>query len=504
MRVLIVDDERQTRESIRRHVGWEKWGIADVDLARDGQDALERVRGQRYDIAICDIRMPRLDGIRFAQHLFESQPDCRVIFLSGYADKEYLFSAIRLHAVAYVEKPFEVAELERAIDEAVAQIASQKRPRDSGGDRVMQERRAALALDMLQAREAPARDLCARLREAGLPAECQGVTTAILSLEIPAGAADRVAIQREQSLATLANRFNAPSHNYMLCAREGTGIVAHLLAGQQEVPPVVSLLIDAAGQLAGGDCRVLAGIGETAPGPEGAPQSYAQARKALERTFFTEATTVYFARMEALAVYKPNPYRLEGLASAVHMGNGAKAAGIVADLFAELKGGDISPRAACDVVLSALGRLPEYDPVRDAATTQACQHIDMLEQLVRARIDDALVKSTLYGGDNRTVREVMEVIHAEYSNPRLSIAGIAHRVYLTPNYLSHVFKKETGKTINAYIAQYRVAVAERMLGDPSLHLYEIAIRSGFGSVENFSRIFKKVKGVLPSVQRKKL
>ena len=63
------------------------------------------------DLIISDIRMPGMYGTELCRAYRQWLPDCQIIFVSGYSDKEYLTSAIRLGAVSYIEKPIDVEDL---------------------------------------------------------------------------------------------------------------------------------------------------------------------------------------------------------------------------------------------------------------------------------------------------------------------------------------------------------------------------------------------------------
>ena len=100
MRILIADDEELTRKGIISSVDWETLGISDIDHADDGIHALECAKRAQPNNLLTDVRMPRMDGIELAKRLREQDPDCPVIFMSGYSDKEYLKAAINLKAVS--------------------------------------------------------------------------------------------------------------------------------------------------------------------------------------------------------------------------------------------------------------------------------------------------------------------------------------------------------------------------------------------------------------------
>ena len=119
IKLLLVDDEIETREGLRDFIPWEELKIDEVQLSSDGADGIELSAIFKPDIIITDIRMRKVNGIEFATKIREFLPNCKIIFISGYSDKEYLKSAIQLKAISYVEKPINLEEIKAAIEEAV-------------------------------------------------------------------------------------------------------------------------------------------------------------------------------------------------------------------------------------------------------------------------------------------------------------------------------------------------------------------------------------------------
>ena len=105
--LLIVEDETFTREGLLNHISWKNLEIKTVRTAANGRDALEIMKHFHPDIILTDIKMPHMNGIELVSNIRESDQDCKVIFLSGYSDKEYLLSAIALKAECFIEKPIE-------------------------------------------------------------------------------------------------------------------------------------------------------------------------------------------------------------------------------------------------------------------------------------------------------------------------------------------------------------------------------------------------------------
>ncbi|KQV52292.1 LytTR family DNA-binding domain-containing protein [Massilia sp. Root335] len=110
MRLLIVDDERPARAKLR-HLLAQQDGIAAVDEAADGIEALERIAAFRPDALLLDIEMPELSGIELAASLPEPAP--LVVFVTAY--ERYACQAFDADAIDYLLKPYDGERLGRAL-----------------------------------------------------------------------------------------------------------------------------------------------------------------------------------------------------------------------------------------------------------------------------------------------------------------------------------------------------------------------------------------------------
>lgn len=119
IKLLVLDDEYITRKGIINNINWSDLGVVLIEEARDGLEGLDMASRLKPDIIISDIRMPRMNGIEFCKQIREQIPECRIIFISGYSDIEYLKAAIHLNAISYIEKPISIEELQSVIKKAV-------------------------------------------------------------------------------------------------------------------------------------------------------------------------------------------------------------------------------------------------------------------------------------------------------------------------------------------------------------------------------------------------
>jgi two-component system, NtrC family, nitrogen regulation response regulator NtrX len=100
--ILIIDDEKAIRKALVEILTAEGYK---VDEAGDGEDGLKRFKDKTYDVVLCDIKMPKLDGIEFLQKASESNPDIPIIMISGHGNIETAVEAVKTGAFDYISKP---------------------------------------------------------------------------------------------------------------------------------------------------------------------------------------------------------------------------------------------------------------------------------------------------------------------------------------------------------------------------------------------------------------
>src|SRR5215204_102404 len=100
--ILIIDDEKAIRKTLSEILSYEGYKIEE---ASDGEEGLKKFREKSYDVVICDIKMPRLDGLEFLDKAREANPDVPVIMISGHGTIETAVEAVKKGAYDYISKP---------------------------------------------------------------------------------------------------------------------------------------------------------------------------------------------------------------------------------------------------------------------------------------------------------------------------------------------------------------------------------------------------------------
>jgi two-component system, NtrC family, nitrogen regulation response regulator NtrX len=100
--ILIIDDERAIRKTLGEILSYEGYKI---DEAGDGEEGLKKFAEKTYDVVICDIKMPKVDGIEFLEKAREINADVPVIMVSGHGNIDTAVEAVKKGAFDYVSKP---------------------------------------------------------------------------------------------------------------------------------------------------------------------------------------------------------------------------------------------------------------------------------------------------------------------------------------------------------------------------------------------------------------
>ncbi|MEP7065884.1 MAG: response regulator [Gemmatimonadota bacterium] len=116
-RLFVIDDEQTIRAAIIRYFTRHGWEVEEAEDGRAALDILLRSEADRFDVVMCDLRMPHLSGVELHRELREKRPDLvnRLIFSTGDVASSDAASFLASSQRPVVEKPFELARLEELI-----------------------------------------------------------------------------------------------------------------------------------------------------------------------------------------------------------------------------------------------------------------------------------------------------------------------------------------------------------------------------------------------------
>ncbi|MCP4750183.1 MAG: sigma-54-dependent Fis family transcriptional regulator [Proteobacteria bacterium] len=114
--ILVVDDDRGMREFLEIMLTQEGHSVR---CAGDGKKALEICKKHKFDLAITDLKMPKVDGIDFLKGVKELSPETMVILITAYASGDTAVTAMKEGAYDYIEKNFDIEDLKKIVQDAL-------------------------------------------------------------------------------------------------------------------------------------------------------------------------------------------------------------------------------------------------------------------------------------------------------------------------------------------------------------------------------------------------
>jgi two-component system, response regulator YesN len=524
-RFLIIDDEPVVREGIAQNIDWPAHGFELVGACRDGREGMEAIEHLHPDVVLTDICMPFVDGLELASFVTERYPSTKTILLTGYDEFEYAQEAIKLKVHDFLLKPITADELRAKLD-ALREEIDTERARQSRLETIRVQ--VAESLPLLRERllnrlvrtASTMPEIKRKLTMLDLELRGPWFAALICDVDSPDGAENELntiacqnAVVDVTSACDAAVGFATPN-DQMVVIVSGAGD----RDAESRALECAEAVSDRAARSFG--MTISVGVGGAAEGIEGLPQTYRDARTALEHRLVLgpgQIITVRQARGDPIELVETpeRPLRKE-FADALATGERALALSSLDRLLEWYRSGECSIES-CSAgmhrllagtleTLDALGidpgtlpeigrnpfgeleRLKTLDEMRTWFHTLAagvCTHLD------RRREDASHVKAT---SAERYIRD-------RHADSGLSLTQVCRDLAVSKSCFSPLFKTHTGMTFVEYLTAVRMEHAKELLSGTDLLTYEVAERVGFNDPHYFSLTFRKQCGLSPTEYR---
>jgi len=513
--LLITDDEFYTRQGIINMLPLEDLRISKVIEADDGVNALEKINSCAPDIVLTDVRMPRMNGIDMALEIRKKYPNCIIIFMSGYSDKEYLRAAIKLRAIQYVDKPIVMDELIYSLREAV-QICDEF---NKSTEIISDLNRNELALELTH-KHITRQDLDIKIEAANLVAVCSSKCITIVLRVFPEQNTDLDGINLiQQSILNKTDKlFDHFGLTYVRGYKNTQNLIIHLIHDTKHQNQTSSRFIS----------KILMQLSEIlTPYPHfisvGVPaknlynlyKSYTTAVLNLQDNFFIGANTITFFSDESKPVYIFDNRLVNAFEEYLLRKDFNEAKLIINNLtanFSKHNGTLISNvKNAFFCLILRLLQIASSKHVNvflklgtEQYIWEIISYIYTLKELNDFSLDCLNIYIDALDEDNKSsniVSIMKNYIETNSSSSDLTIDLISTHLHLTPSYLCLIFKQDTGKTINQYITECRIDKAKKYLKDVRIKISDAGLKSGYEDNNYFAKVFRKHTGLSPSEYR---
>lgn len=541
-RMLIVDDEKLILEGLAQLFTQENTAELAVYQASSAIEALSVLMQKKIDILLTDIRMPKMTGLELAEQVRERWPDCRIIFLTGYHDFDYIYEAVKQGAVRYVLKTEGDAKIFESVQETISELEESLRIESLLQQAVqLQKRQSAhyrslflsdLSEGLLQAEEfehSSFTDLDIPLRKE-LPIY-------LAAARLDEGLRRLKGTEKDHmfaALGALSERYLAPSvrftsysdsdcyfylfiqprddashtremmHTFLVGAFETIQRSADITlrlpvsfalldhpTGWMEAArdiPVLKLLF----YHYSGEERIILTQRSVAAITQPAVDRNDQALVGVQQQ--SSKIDLYLETGQKEALLQLVTMLREGLLFYAMEDHKALAAYTSYSLrfLINLNKFNLSEKPKAQALLNVL-----MNPIIHRTWDQA---VDVLKELAMIFFEYQYSQTRMVKSD--VIGKLKTYIHRNLVGD-LSLTNLSEQVYLNPEYTSRLFKQAEGVTLSDYITALKLEKAKELLNEPKLYIQDIASQLGFTTAGYFTRFFKKETGLTPQEFRTK-
>ena len=495
MKILIADDEDYTREGLMEEIDWEEFGIDEIMQAVNGEEALKIVQWFQPDIVLSDIRMPKMDGIAFAEEMVRLIPESKLIFISGYMETEYLKCDIRRSVIDYIEKPIDVTQVKKALRRAVEEIDREQKTREA--DQVNREFRQQKLYELLTHRDGDERTAKKLAGEVGFPMTGGYVCMAV---QFPRG--------RKNSGEELEEVLEMAS-----------GIGCRAIGIWQEdfcFEVILSYPEKTRYRLSPLYQRILGkwpesklAVGIEAGDYKNIYNSCKTARAAMNCAFYQPDRRMYEIDESILQKRYMEP-GIYGAFLRVLPEGSQKMSEWFQSLFADLASRKYYQKEQVYTLMVSLltavfrqypeisGRLSRFCGEEQLqAYILGMDSLGEMQAFTEKILGCVQEREEALTGLGRVVRGVLDYIAIHYGEEDLSTARIAEYFHFSPAYMNVLFKQEMKVTLKQYLSSYRLEQAKKLLEQDYWKITEIAEKCGYANANYFAKVFRDSTGMTP-------
>lgn len=496
--IAVVDDEERIRQGLAKLIALAGEQYRVTGIFASGLELLGQMDELQIDLVITDIKMPTMNGLELIERMKERSSNLKIAIVSGFDDFAFARQALRYGVEEYLLKPVDRGELEQLLRKVSDSLALEREKHHA-----MQESQLGLLL-FNEAKQLPKQ------------------------LRNDAGKALELSPLFSEPYAVFVIRGDMPSPETMLeTAASGWLTKWKLLEGDDSYALIVGMSSTDHAERAREIGQTLLhrlspefegriGGSDVFRGASWVREAYRQAELALQHAWYDVGRRVF-------ADYSHLPRRQHSVThllvlldrefqETMTISDFARAQQSIVKWFKSCKE-DTLPwselREGCETVLAFIHR---YVVVKSGETVAKQQGIkavnpqkfanfEAFSKVFLGEVEEQFALLQQYRQENRVIETVKAYILQHYTE-ELELSKLAEAVYLTPSYLSKLFKTETGETITDFLISVRIDRAKELLRDRSaLKTYEIGEKVGYADPAYFNKVFKKVVGCTPKEYR---
>ena len=529
MKVMFVDDQTSVLEGVATGVSFQKLGVENVRFASGTDSALTMLAEENTDLLFCDVEMPGRNGLELAREVRERWPETLIVLLTSHAEFEYAQESMRLGCFDYILQPAPYEAIEQLILKARQHIQEQRRHgriyeigsrmRTSG-----MELLDNLTLGLLNKNEEERREAIEMLGLLDYPLE-SGTPSRLLLFHFSGYRWAESALEGEKEVhRALSNAMKQSELSFSalhLSAVDHRGRFLMLLfpvdreheadLGDEGIRRMFDCL-----------CRAR---------PREPIQCCAGAKLPLDQQFRELRQLRDAAEGRASSdglLFLSSAGELPASPAAQLAGDSARWSSLLAtgqrrlflsEIEACLHSIETMPsgrgKALCDLHQRLTHVFFSYFYENGADVHQLFRSQYTYNEYMSSFSDPETMRVAVAYMMRQTeeleqtlapetnIEKAKNFISENLSNP-ITVKDVADHVYMSPEYFTKLFKRETGQNIKEYITQTKIAAAKDMLEHSSIPVGMVALELGYSNFSHFSQVFRKYEDISPSEYRSKM
>ncbi|NLX76098.1 MAG: response regulator [Clostridiaceae bacterium] len=547
--LLIVDDEPIIADGLFEVFQNLNTLELNVYKAYSGDEAIEILKKTRIDIVLTDIRMPGMSGLQLMEQIHRQWPKCRVIFLTGYNEFDYIYAAIQYKGVNYILKTEGYDKVIAAVENAVEDIEKSFRldaliqEAEKQMDAAKELLRGNFLNGVIKGRFYKNEINQRQFDELGIELNAsRDVIMLVGRLDnVPKGVPYSERNRRIYSVSLIAGEFFSSSVNYIYFTDENSYLIWLIQpregqdAGEnvswRECLTFVMGIIELIQKSCMESSRISVSFAlDDSPADWiDLPDRFNTLKMVLNYRFGQDSAMLLAGRgvmkedlkdiqEKAYEKLSTNRLQFEMLAETLEYGKKEDFFALMDELTGNLKTvksihntvaleqyssialvllsyinrWNILEKVAFRIGIHKLMRVDEHESWDDAVKylyDLGSILFEIQEQEQEERAQDVIGLIQKHINDNIHIQD------------ELSLIRLADLVHFNPSYLSRLFKQVVGMNISDYISDIRVKKAKQMLENPGIKISSVAESLGYGTATNFTRFFKKMTNMTPQEYR---
>ena len=500
--ILIVDDEKLERNGIKFLLKREKEEFRILE-ATNGKDAMGVLASNHVDILFSDVKMPYMNGLELVRQVRETNEDMEIVIFSGYNDFSYAREALRYGVVDYVLKPVDPEEFSKTLSRVIQNIKTRVSEREQR-ERQTDYLTKYFFIDYLYTSN---KENAVKLEK--LTAGGDHILSRCVRMILVSASNGFFETEEEHFTGALQDQIQREIYYVNLNSNESLLLFTEKYTNYRALADSLRQFFL---QQFETDCYFA--VSKPVENWRSMPEEFRRLEKLLEEQFYQPGHHVFLSGETGENTRDAAGEDSEIMEQISHDIKYKDIAHLRQDfgrLEQKYKAGEKFSQMYVKFVFSSILKeiYEQMDPTDEKVLSKKvdrlyhCRKISDVVDIVSGAVEE-LEKyiQDQQDGFRGEITTVKNYIYHHYGEKELGPEKLAALVYLSPGYLSAIYKEETGVTLNRFVREVRMNKAKELLENTNKKISQIAKEVGFSNSSYFCRSFREFFGASPESCRK--